>query len=60
MSALDKVATAACNYVQFLDPDSVRDQQADAALLDERCRAETALINAVAELQQDLERECGA
>lgn len=60
MSTLDQVATAACNYVQFLDVDSVRDQQADAALLDERRRAETALINAVAELQQDLERECGA
>lgn len=60
MSATERLIEAACNYVQFLDPDSVRDQQADAALLDERRRAETALINAVAELQQDLERECGA
>ena len=53
MSATERLVTAACNYVQFLDMDSVRDQQADAALLDERRRAETALINAVAELQQE-------
>jgi hypothetical protein len=44
---------AACYYVQFLDVDSVEDQKTDAALRQERCMAEAALIYAVAALQQE-------
>jgi hypothetical protein len=53
MSTTDRLIEAACNYVQFLDVDSVRDQMTDALLAQERVRAEVALINAVGAIQQE-------
>jgi hypothetical protein len=53
MSATERLIEAACNYVQFLDPDSVEDQQSDATLYIQRLTAEHTLINAVAAIQQE-------
>ena len=53
MSATERLIEAACNYVQFLDVDSVMDQKTDAALREDRCMAEAALIYAVSVIQQE-------
>lgn len=53
MSALLKVAIAATHYVQFLDPDSVADQESDVRLRIERLEAEDKLIRAVEALQKE-------
>lgn len=49
MTTAQRVIEAAENYVQFLDEDSVADQQADFRLKLERDRAEGELIAAVRE-----------
>lgn len=49
MSKAQRVIEAAENYVQFLDEDSVIDQQADFRLKLQRDIAEGALIKAVYE-----------
>ena len=53
MNALQTVAMAAADYVQYLDVDSVADQRNDQALRAERARAEVRLIAAVADLQAE-------
>lgn len=49
MNTAQRVIEAAENYVQFLDGDSVADQEADFRLKLERDRAEGELIAAVNE-----------
>lgn len=51
MSNLERVAEAAADYIQYLDPDSVADQASDRKLRSERESSEWRLIRAVQRLQ---------
>lgn len=51
MTNLERVAEAAADYIQYLDPDSVADQASDRELRSERESSEWRLIRAVQRLQ---------